>query len=90
MLGTTIGVLGGSLIGDPHALGLDAMFPVFFLYLLFEEARGTAAYTAAGIGGLIALALLPWAPAGIPVVVASAAALIGLHRRFVLPRAVTA
>jgi 4-azaleucine resistance transporter AzlC len=90
MAGTAIGVLAGSLIGDPRALGLDAMFPAFFLYLLFEEARGRAAYSAAGLGGLVALALLPWAPAGVPVVVASAAALIGLHRRFVAPRVATA
>jgi 4-azaleucine resistance transporter AzlC len=90
MTGTAMGVLAGSLIGDPHALGLDAMFPAFFLYLLFEEAHGRAAYTAAGVGGLIALALLPWAPAGVPVVVASAGALIGLHQRFVLPRVATA
>src|SRR3954468_18112474 len=45
MAGTALGVLGGSLIGDPQALGLDAMFPAFFLYLLFEEAHGRAAYT---------------------------------------------
>jgi len=90
MAGTAIGVLFGSLIGDPHALGLDAMFPAFFLFLLFEEAHGRAPLAAAGIGALIALALLPWAPAGTPVVVASAAALIGLHQRFVVRKLVTA
>lgn len=90
MLGTAIGVSSGALIGDPQALGLDAMFPAFFLFLLFEEARGGAAYTAAAVGGLIALVLLPWAPTGMPVVVASAAALIGLNQRFVLPKLATA
>ena len=41
--GTLIGVLGGSLLGDPQALGLDAMFPAFFAVLLVGEARGRAA-----------------------------------------------
>ena len=88
--GTAAGVLGGSLIGDPQALGLDAMFPAFFLVLLFEEARGHAAYAAAALGALIAFSLLPWAPPGIPVVVAASAALIGLNQRFVIRRMVTA
>jgi 4-azaleucine resistance transporter AzlC len=88
--GTLIGVLGGSLLSDPNALGLDAMFPAFFLCLLFEEARTRPALTAAGLGALVALCLVPWAPAGVPVVAASAAALIGLNQRFVLPRMVTA
>ena len=35
-----IGVLGGALLGDPQALGLDAMFPAFFAVLLAGEARG--------------------------------------------------
>ena len=32
--GTAIGVLAGDAIGDPERLGLDAMFPAFFLGLL--------------------------------------------------------
>ena len=32
--GTAIGVFAGELIGDPDRLGLDAMFPAFFLALL--------------------------------------------------------
>ena len=34
--GTAIGVFAGDLIGDPAALGLDAIFPAFFLCLLVE------------------------------------------------------
>ena len=30
----------GSSLGDPRALGLDALFPAFFVSLLYEEARG--------------------------------------------------
>ena len=32
--GTLVGVLVGDSIGDPGALGLDALFPAFFLGLL--------------------------------------------------------
>ena len=34
--GTAIGVFAGDLIGDPAKLGLDALFPAFFLCLLVE------------------------------------------------------
>jgi 4-azaleucine resistance transporter AzlC len=81
MLGTTIGALAGSGLGDPRALGLDAIFPAFFLALLVPELRDARARGAALGGGLIALALVPLAPAGVPVLGASAAALIGLRRR---------
>lgn len=80
--GTAVGVLAGDLIGDPANLGLDALFPAFFLALLVGgELRGdrTAALVAA-LGAALALALMPVAPAGIPVIAASAAALLGLRR----------
>ncbi|MBE2319766.1 AzlC family ABC transporter permease [Solirubrobacter sp. CPCC 204708] len=78
--GTVIGVLGGSFLGDPQALGLDAMFPAFFAYLLFEELKDRTRVVAAVGGALIALALLPFTPPGVPVLVAAFAALIGLKR----------
>jgi 4-azaleucine resistance transporter AzlC len=81
MLGTTIGAVAGSGIGDPRALGLDAIFPAFFLALLVPELRDPRSRSAALGGGLIALALVPVAPVGVPVLVASAAALIGLRAR---------
>ncbi len=77
--GTAIGVFAGDLIGDPDALGLDALFPAFFLCLLVEgELRPGLPALAAGLGSLIALALIPITPAGVPVIAASAAALLGL------------
>lgn len=80
--GTATGVLAGDLIGDPEALGLDAIFPAFFLALLVGgEAGGSIkALAAALLGGAIALALIPFVPAGIPVIAACVAALIGLER----------
>jgi predicted branched-subunit amino acid permease len=79
--GTALGVLGGELIGDPDALGLDALFPAFFLALLIPELRRPGAPLTALIGAAIALVLTPLTPAGIPIVAASAAALTGLRAR---------
>jgi 4-azaleucine resistance transporter AzlC len=79
--GTLVGVLGGGALTDPSALGLDAVFPAFFLVLLVGEARGGEPLAAALLGAAIALSLMPFAPPGVPVLAASAAALIGLRRR---------
>lgn len=80
--GTAIGVFGGELIGDPEAIGLDAIFPAFFLALLAggELRSGRLAIAAACIGATIALVLVPVAPPGVPVIAASVAALLGLRR----------
>ena len=78
--GTAIGVLAGDLIGDPERLGLDALFPAFFLALLVTElGRGPRAIAAAAIGSALALALAPVTAPGIPVIAACAAALIALR-----------
>jgi predicted branched-subunit amino acid permease len=77
--GTLIGVLGGGALGDPAALGLDAIFPAFFVGLLAAELSRPRALAAALLGGAIALALTPVLPPGLPVLLASAAALIGLR-----------
>ena len=55
----------------PQTLGLDAMFPAFYLALLAEEMRDRAALSSALLGAAIALCLVPFAPPGIPVVAAS-------------------
>ena len=79
--GTALGALGGSLVGDPHALGLDAMFPAFYLALLVGEMDLRRTLPSALLGAAIALCLVPFAPPGIPVVAAAAAALLGLWER---------
>jgi 4-azaleucine resistance transporter AzlC len=79
--GTAVGALGGSLIGDPAAFGLDAMFPAFYLALLVQEMDLRVTGGSALLGAAIALCLVPFAPPGIPVVAASAAALLGLRQR---------
>jgi branched chain amino acid efflux pump len=81
--GTVIGLFAGDLIGDPADYGLDALFPAFFLALLLggELRSDRLAAVVAVLGAILALALIPVAPAGVPVIAASAAALLGLSRR---------
>jgi 4-azaleucine resistance transporter AzlC len=79
--GTAIGAYGGSALGDTQKLGMDAIFPAFFIALLLPELRDTRSRGVALAGALIALALVPVAPAGVPVLAASAAALVGLKRQ---------
>jgi branched chain amino acid efflux pump len=79
--GTVIGVLAGPVLGDPQQLGLDAVFVAFYLALVVEEASHSRLAIASAIGGAaIALALMPFAPPGVPIIVASLAALLGLRR----------
>jgi predicted branched-subunit amino acid permease len=80
ILGTGVGVVGGAAIAEPERFGLDAIFPAFYLALLAEEVGSRRAAAAAVLGAAIALALLPVAPPGVPVIAASAAALLGLRR----------
>jgi len=72
--GTIAGVFVGPRLGSASALGLDALFPAFFLALLAEEARGGRRRVAAVGGAGIALALTPLLPAGLPILAAAAAA----------------
>ena len=78
--GTLTGALAGDLVGDPERLGLDVLFPTFFVAILMAELRRPKARVAALAGAGIALALVPFTPAGVPVLAAAAAALIGLGR----------
>jgi 4-azaleucine resistance transporter AzlC len=76
--GTVAGVVAPSM--DARALGLDAVFPAFFLAILAGELVDRRRVGVALGGAALALALVPVAPPGVPVLVASAAALVGLRR----------
>lgn len=80
LIGTGVGVVTGAALGDPNRLGLDGAFPALFLALLAPQLLNRRAVAAALVGGAIALVLLPVAPAGLPIIAAAAAALIGLRR----------
>jgi 4-azaleucine resistance transporter AzlC len=75
--GTLAGVLAGERIPDPEKLGLDALFPAFFLVLVATELTDTAARVTAAVAALIAIALIPIAPPGIPVIASCLAVLAG-------------
>jgi len=77
---TAFGTVLGNALGDPNGLGLDAAFAALFLALLAPYLRGRRALQAAALAALITLVLLPVAPAGVPIVAASAACLLGLRR----------
>lgn len=79
-LGTAAGaILGGEL--DPERYGLDAMFPALFLALLAPQLREPGAPRLALVGAVIAVVLIPFTPAGVPVIAASLALLLEVRRR---------
>jgi 4-azaleucine resistance transporter AzlC len=79
--GTAVGVVAGDALGDPKDLGLDGAFPALFLALLVPQLQARRAARAALLGAAIALALIPFTPAGVPIVAAGLACLVGLGRR---------
>jgi 4-azaleucine resistance transporter AzlC len=83
--GTVLGVAFGDVIGDPSTWGLDAAFPALFLALLVPQLRDRRAVGAAVLGAAIALALTPFTPAGVPIIAASLACLLGLGKHDELP-----
>jgi 4-azaleucine resistance transporter AzlC len=84
--GTLVGAMLGGGLGDPRRLGLDAMFPAAFLALLAPQLRRRGAPVAAIAGAVVAVALLPVAPAGVPVI----AALVGVVPGVLVARGVQA
>jgi 4-azaleucine resistance transporter AzlC len=79
--GTAAGALLGQAIGDPSALGLDGAFAAIFVALLAMQLRDRRRVAAAASGAVIAAALIPSAPAGVPIIAATAAILVGWRRR---------
>jgi 4-azaleucine resistance transporter AzlC len=78
--GTVVGVLAGGALPHPEDLGVDAIFPAFFLALLLNELKTTEAGAVAIGGAAVALVVGLLAPAGIGILAASAVALIGAVR----------
>jgi predicted branched-subunit amino acid permease len=64
--GTVIGALATHAIPDPKAFGLDAAPPAAFLALLAPRLRAREPIAIALAAGIVALALLPFVPAGVP------------------------
>ncbi len=74
-LATLAGALAGDSFGDPRAYGLDAAVGGAFLGLLWPRLRTSRNRLAAVLGAALALSLVPFTPAGVPVLAASVVAL---------------
>jgi 4-azaleucine resistance transporter AzlC len=74
-LGTLAGALAGGVV-DPADFGLDAAGPAVFLALLWPGLKRREARWVALAGALVALALVPIAPQGVPVLSAAGVALL--------------
>jgi predicted branched-subunit amino acid permease len=73
---TLVGALAGNAIGDPRRYGLDAAAAAAFLALLWPRLRSREPIAVAVAGALVAAALVPAVPAGLPVVAAAGAAIV--------------
>lgn len=69
---TLLGALIGQSIPDPSVWGLDAAASAAFLGLLWPRLRGREPVAIAAAAALVAIALTPAAPAGVPVLAAAA------------------
>ena len=78
-LATLLGALGGNLIGSVEAWGLDAAAAAAFLGLLWPRLRENLPLAFAGAA--VALASVPFLPAGLPILLAAAVALLPFGRK---------
>jgi predicted branched-subunit amino acid permease len=77
-LATLAGALGAGHIGSPQSFGLDVVGPAAFLALIYPRLRAGRTERAVALAAVaIALAMTPLLPAGVPVILASVAALGG-------------
>jgi predicted branched-subunit amino acid permease len=75
---TLVGAAGLSSTGDlVHDWGIDATIPAVFLALLWPRLADAGQWRSALAGALLALALVPVAPPGVPIVVAGLGVLAG-------------
>ena len=65
---TFLGALGATALGDPAAWGLDAAVPAAFLGLLWPRLISKSARIVALLSILMCTLLIPFAPAGVPVI----------------------
>jgi predicted branched-subunit amino acid permease len=80
--GTLAGALATHAISDPKVFGLDAAPPAAFLALLAPRLRAREPLAIAVAVGVIAIAVLPFVPAGVPLlIVALLVSIYGMLRR---------
>jgi predicted branched-subunit amino acid permease len=80
--GTLIGALATHALSNPKVLGLDAAPPAAFLALLAPRLRAREPLAIAMAAAVVAIVVLPFVPAGVPLlVVALLVTLYGVFRR---------
>jgi len=80
--GTLVGALATHALSNPKVLGLDAAPPAAFLALLAPRLRAREPLAIAFAAAVVAIAVLPFVPAGVPLlVVALLVTLFGVLRR---------
>lgn len=75
-LATLVGALAGSALGDPRTFGLDAAVGGAFLALLWPRLKARAHQVVAVLAVALALGLVPFTAAGVPVLAAAVVALV--------------
>lgn len=78
LLGSLVGVALGNVIGDPRTWGLDVVLPAALLAILAPTLRRADGAVTAVTGAGLAVALIPHAPGGVPILVGTLGALAGL------------
>ena len=73
--GTLLGAIAGTHISDPRRLGVDAAGPAVYLALVWAQIGGRRDIAVAALAAGITLVLIPFTPAGVPVLASAAAAL---------------
>ncbi|MGV8961332.1 MAG: AzlC family ABC transporter permease [Stenotrophomonas sp.] len=68
---TLLGAVLGDALGDPRQWGLDGAAVAAFLGLLWPRLRGREPVAIAVSGALVTVIALPWAPPGVPILLAA-------------------
>ena len=76
-IGTLLGALVGSSI-NPSDFGLDSAFPVMFTAMIAPHLRTSTGRKAALFGAVAAVALAPFMPIGLPILVSALGMLFGI------------
>jgi predicted branched-subunit amino acid permease len=73
---TLVGAVGGRALGDPRTFGLDAAVGAAFLALLWPRLTAWPQRVVAVVGAGAAIGLVPWTPAGVPVILGGGLAVV--------------
>jgi 4-azaleucine resistance transporter AzlC len=80
-LGALLGSVGAAFVHDTSKLGLDAMFPAVILALVLPALREKVTLAAGLVGAAVALVGVPFAPSGLPELLALAGVLVVVAKR---------